>query len=187
MYHLPSHWTLKKLGNIAQIIGGVSYSSEDITTDGVRIIRGGNIQNGRILPKEDDVFLPISYANTENQIRLFDTLIVSSTGSTDALAKAATVFDKTPHTQIGAFLRIIRPLEIKYAMWISMWCTSLYFRDYLVNMARGTSINNIRTEFLLNFEIPIPPDSELNKIATFYQCIATKITLNRHINQNLEA
>lgn len=37
-----------RLGDIAEIIGGVSYSPKDICTDGIRILRGGNIQNQHI-------------------------------------------------------------------------------------------------------------------------------------------
>ena len=32
-----------KLGDIAEIITGVSYTPNDITTSGIRILRGGNI------------------------------------------------------------------------------------------------------------------------------------------------
>ena len=185
MYKLPDNWTWKKLGEIADFIGGVSYTPDDITTNGVRILRGGNIQNGVILQKSDDVFLPLSYANGENQVRKYDTVIVSSTGSIDALAKAATCFEEIPNTQIGAFLRIIRPKEEKYAMLVSAWCTSQHFRNYLISQAKGTSINNIRTDFLTNFTIPVPEEIEVEEISNLYLSIEKKLLLNRQINQNL--
>ena len=34
-----------KLGDIADIIGGVAYQPSDISNEGVRILRGGNIQS----------------------------------------------------------------------------------------------------------------------------------------------
>jgi len=186
IYTLPKKWNWKTLGDIADIIGGVSYNPNDITSSGVRIIRGGNIQNGDVRKKEDDVFLPISYANEENQIHQYDTIIVSSTGSVEALAKAATCFDEMPNTQIGAFLRIIRPKEPKYAMLVSMWCTSQHFRDYLINQAKGTSINNIRTDFLTNFKILVPSDTDIQNLSNLYLNVSQKIALNRTINQQLE-
>ena len=183
---ITDNWNWKKLGDIADIIGGVSYNPDDITPQGdIRIIRGGNIQNGIIQLKEDDIHLPISYANQDNQVYKYDTVIVSSTGSIDALAKAATCFEEIPHTQIGAFLRIIRPKEKKYAMLISAWCTSQYFHEYLINCAKGTNINNIRTEFLTNFELLVPPDNELLSMSKLYINIEKKLLLNRHINENL--
>ena len=176
-----------KLGELADFYGGVAYKPSDITNEGIRIIRGGNIQNGVILEKADDVFLPLSYANPENQIHIYDTIIVSSTGSIDALAKAATCFEEMPGTQIGAFLRIIRPKDKKNAMLISAWCTSQHFRDYMINCAKGTSINNIRTDFLENYELVVPSDENVRGLSSLYLNIERKLYLNRHINQNLEA
>ena len=37
-----------KLGDIADIIGGVAYSPEDVCSSGIRILRGGNIQSKTI-------------------------------------------------------------------------------------------------------------------------------------------
>ena len=175
-----------KLGDIAEIITGVSYTPDDITTSGIRILRGGNIQAETVLLKDDDVFLPMSYANN-NQLKKYDTIIVSSTGSVDALAKGATIFEDLPNTQIGAFLRIIRPKEEKYAMIISMWCTSPFFRQYMIKKAKGTSINNIRTDFLTDFPILIPEDNDLEHTSNLYLNLESKLLLNRQINQNLEA
>ena len=175
-----------KLGDIAEIITGVSYTPNDITTSGIRILRGGNIQAETVLLKDDDVFLPMSYANN-NQLKKYDTIIVSSTGSVDALAKGATIFEDLPNTQIGAFLRIIRPKEEKYAMIISMWCTSHFFRQYMMKKAKGTSINNIRTDFLTDFPIFFPADGDLENTSNLYLNIEKKLLLNRQINQNLEA
>lgn len=175
-----------RLGDVADIITGVSYSPSDITTEGIRILRGGNVQNGNILCKEDDVFLPLSYADKDNQIHRYDTVIVSSTGSIEALAKAATCFNNIPNTQIGAFLRIIRPKKPEYAMLVSMWCTSQHFRDYIINQAKGTSINNIRTDFLTDYKILMPQYSDLQKISNFYLSINEKISLCREMNRELE-
>ena len=47
-----------KLGEIAEIIGGVTYAPSDICEKGIRILRGGNIQSHSIVFKDDDVFLP---------------------------------------------------------------------------------------------------------------------------------
>ena len=175
-----------KLGDIAEIIPGVSYTPDDITTSGIRILRGGNIQAETVLLKDDDVFLPMSYANN-NQLKKYDTIIVSSTGSVDALAKGATIFEDLPNTQIGAFLRIIRPKEEKYAMIISMWCTSPFFRQFMIKKAKGTSINNIRTDFLTDFPIFISEDNNLEHTSKLYLNLESKLLLNRQINQNLEA
>ena len=173
-----------KLGDIADIIGGVAFQPSDICRDGIRILRGGNIQSQRIILKDDDVFLPLNYTSEENQIKIGDTILVASTGSVEVLGKAATCFNEMKNTQIGAFLRIIRPKEKHYSMLISIALSSEYFAKYIKAQARGTSINNITIGYLKNFEIYYPEN--YLSICDFYQNLENKITLNRAINDNLQ-
>ena len=174
-----------RLGDIAEIIGGVSYSPKDICTNGIRILRGGNIQNHRIEIKTDDVFLPVSYKDNVSQVYVGDTILVASTGSVEVLGKAATCFKKIDAVQIGTFLRIIRPKAEKYAMLISIALSSEYFKRYIKAQAKGTSINNITLGYLKDFEIYSP--SDFSDLSHLYANIEKKICLNRAINDNLEA
>ena len=174
-----------KLGEIADIIGGVAYRPSDICDYGIRILRGGNINSRNIMLKDDDVFLPLSYTDQENQVHFGDTILVASTGSVDVLGKAATCFEEIPFTQIGAFLRIIRPKEQCYTMLISIAVNSEYFAKYIKSQARGTSINNITINYLKEFEIYCP--TNYLPICNLYSILENKILLNRKINQNLEA
>lgn len=174
-----------KLGEVAEIIGGVSYNKADLSANGIRILRGGNIQNGEICLKEDDVYLPYTYKDNRNTILLGDTIIVASTGSVEVLGKAATTFSSLGDVQIGAFLRIIRPKEPKYTTFIAAYLQSYLFRMYIQKQAKGTSINNIRNEHLINFTLYLPDESSLMFFSTFYCALDRKITLNRCLNHNL--
>jgi len=176
-----------KLGDIAEIIGGVTYDKADLSASGIRILRGGNIQNGEVCLKEDDVFLPYCYKDDKNTVQVGDTILVASTGSVEVLGKAATTFSSLGDVQIGAFLRIIRPKEPKYAAIISAYLQSTLFRKYIQKQAKGTSINNIRNEHLANFTLYIPFDNNLVLFSSFYCNLDRKIALNRSINHNLEA
>ena len=174
-----------QLGEIADVIGGVNFEPTDIEPNGIRILRGGNIQNHTISIKEDDVFLPAQYQDVTNQVQVGDTIIVASTGSVEVLGKAATCFDEIPKTQIGAFLRLLRPKEPQFAMLISIAVNSEHFRKYIRAQAKGTSINNINLGHLKSYEFEAP--AKLESISTFYYNIETKMALNRAINHNLEA
>ena len=176
-----------RLGEIAEVIGGVTFNKADIATSGIRILRGGNIQNGEICLKEDDVYLPHIYKDNKNTILEGDTILVASTGSVEVLGKAATAFSSLGEVQIGAFLRIIRPKKTKYAALISAHLQSSRFREYIQKQAKGTSINNIRNEYLINFLLYVPNEDSLVDFSAFYHTIHRKIALNRAINHNLEA
>ncbi len=174
-----------KLGELVDVISGVTYSPNDLSPNGIRILRGGNIQSNGIEIKSNDVFLPASYKNTSNQIRIGDTILVASTGSDKVLGKAATCFKEIPNTQIGAFLRIIRAKQPKYAMLVSIALMSSSFTKYITSQVKGTNINNINTNHLKMFEIAFPSEESLENISSLYYVIQQKIEINKAINHNL--
>lgn len=186
-FRLPKGWDFVSLYDLVDVIGGVSYAPEDITTSGVRIIRGGNIQGNLVELREDDVFLPEVYKNGDNTLHKGDVILVASTGSVEALGRTATVWDDMENVQIGAFLRILRPKFPKYAALISAWLSSEHYFRYIRLVAKGTSINNISLSHIKGFKIPIPTDDILLTFTAFYNAVAKKININRAIINNLEA
>ena len=174
------------LCSIADVVSGVSYSPKDISSSGIRILRGGNIQNEAIILKQDDVFLVDSYSDESNSVREGDTVVVASTGSTDALGKAATSWTDLPDAQIGAFLRIVRPKERKWAATVSAWLTQPIFSRYIVNRAKGTGINNIKREYLLDYPIYVHDEKDLIKFSRLYEGVDRLIELSRKRIENLE-
>lgn len=187
-YILPQGWRYIKLKQIADVIAGVSFKPDDVTQKGIRILRSGNIQNGYIEPKSDDVYLNDSYYNINNTVRYLDNCITSSTGSIEVLGKCGTIFEKMENTQIGAFLRIVRSRSKEDALYLSLILHTPYYYQYIRQFAKnGTSINNIKNEHLENFEFPFPADIEKERISKLYYDIEKKIVLNTRMNAELEA
>ena len=186
-FELPLGWKYKSLFDLVNVIGGVSYSPSDMATKGIRIIRGGNIQDNIVILKDDDVYLPIEYKCEENSLRKGDIVLVASTGSVEALGRTATIWQDMDNVQIGAFLRILRPKEEKYAEFLSATLSSSYYLNYIKTVAKGTSINNISLSHIQGFYIPVPSDEEIQNFSHLYSTIAKKINLNRSINRDLEA
>lgn len=106
---IPQNWSFVRLKELAKVVSGVSYDKRDICSDGIRIIRGGNISNLSIELLSDDVFLPQKYYDSEKEVKAEDIVIVASTGSKIAIGRPAFADKNLPQTQIGAFLRIVRP------------------------------------------------------------------------------
>ena len=160
---LPKGWAWCRLGEVANIISGVSYNKKDISNNGIRILRGGNIQNSKVLILEDDIFISENYKNETNSVKIGDIVIVASTGSNLLIGKAGFIKKDLDNTQIGAFLRIIRPIS-DICSFLQLIFISDFYRTYIRDLAKGTNINNIKNEYLTEFIIPLPPLAEQHRI-----------------------
>ncbi len=165
-FHLPNTWKWMKLGDLVEVIAGTSYKKSDIVSEseGVRIIRGGNLSSDfNVLLKSDDVFVSKVLLDREKEVRESDIVIVASTGSKDVIGRPA-VYEGNEAIQIGAFLRIVRPKDESYAKYLRVIFRSNYYRDHIRRCAKGTNINNIRKEYITSLEIPVPPKNEQSYI-----------------------
>lgn len=163
-FDIPSSWEWTKLGDLVSVIGGTSYKSNETSKTGVRILRGGNIQKSEVLYFDNDVFLPVSFLDVEKTIKNGDVLIVASTGSKAVIGKPGFVFEDDENTQIGAFLRIVRPKYLSLVPYIRTIFDSEYYRSHIRNQVQGMNINNVKNEHITEFIVPIPPLAEQARI-----------------------
>ena len=163
-FEIPESWKWVRLGMAINVIGGVSYKKNAVTNSGIRILRGGNINNMKVTPKDDDVYLPEVYYDSEKQVIEGDIVIVASTGSKTVIGKAGYIDCKLPKTMIGAFLRICRPVESELSKYFRIIFDSAYYRKHIRNLAQGTNINNIKERYITELVCPLPPISEQKRI-----------------------
>jgi len=163
-FEIPESWKWVRLGALLRVISGVSYDKNDVSTFGLRIIRGGNIQQMKVLIEEDDVFLPEHYRDEDKTIREGDILIVASTGSKTVIGKAGYVDRLISDTMIGAFLRICRPYSIHSVGFLRCLFDSEFYRKHIRELSQGTNINNVKESYITEFAIPLPPLAEQKRI-----------------------
>ena len=161
---IPDSWSWVRVSSIAKLISGTSYNKGDVTAKGIRILRGSNIVNFSVEFKDDDVFLPSNYFDREKNISDGDIVIVGSTGSFTAIGRPAFIHETHLYTQIGAFLRIVRSFSGLTNLWLSQIFKSQYYRSCISDRVKGTSINNIKAEYILNMLVPLPPYNEQRRI-----------------------
>ena len=168
---LPDGWEKVRLGDICRLISGTSYSKNDVKPDGIRILRGGNIQYGKVLLLDNDVYISTSLRNKECSLMKGDIIIVASTGSFDLIGKAGYIEQDIPNAQIGAFLRIVRPIDSSISQYLRLIFESTLYRSHIQDLAKGTNINNIKASYITDFCIPLPPMGERKKICNIVKII----------------
>lgn len=163
---IPAGWVLVRLGDIVEIISGTSFQKTDIsaTGTGLKILRGGNIQNGHIVLCDDDIHISDQLVNERANVKKGDIVIVASTGSSELIGKAALSNQDYPRTQIGAFLRIIRPLSVEISDYLGIIFQSEVYKKHIREVAKGTNINNIKASYITDFIVPMPPLDEQKRI-----------------------
>lgn len=163
----PDSWEVVKMSELVNIISGVSYAKAGVSVSGIKVIRGGNIQDGEIIECDDDVYIDSSYADLTNNITKGDLVLVASTGSQTLIGKTGFATRDYKNTQIGAFLRILRPRDIRCAEFLNLIFQSYYYRQYIRSLAKGTNINNVKNSYIEDFVIGLPPLQEQNRIVAF--------------------
>ncbi|MDL0110109.1 restriction endonuclease subunit S, partial [Campylobacter felis] len=178
-FEIPNTWAWVKLGDICEIVSGTSYSKDDLSDEGIRILRGGNInkntQNLDLL--SNDVIVKEKLLNEEKSIQQGD-IVITGTNDISNIAKCAFANAHLKNTQIGAFLRIIRIAKEQNAKYIFYIVASGFYEKYIQSCVSGTvsSLLNIKNEYIENFLIPLPPLCEQEHIV---QILDTLFTLKK--------
>lgn len=163
-FPIPNSWKWERLGALLRVISGISYEKSDVSTSGLRILRGGNIQNTGIILDHSDVFLPPAYKDDDKIVRKGDVIVVASTGSETAIGRAGYAEKDYESTMIGAFLRICRPIEPSISMYIRAIFMSDYYLHHIRHESKGTNINNVKEKYITHFVVPMPPLAEQHRI-----------------------
>lgn len=162
---IPEHWDVKKLKYEAKIQGGFAFKSEEFVDNGKPVIRIGDVsQTINLIECRKTIETNIS---EEYLVRKFDTLIALS-GAT--VGKMCYI-----NQDIDAYInqRVARVNNgTKFLHYI---LTSKFFVDQIILAAGGSAQENISTNTIGNFYIPIPPLSEQTAIANYLDDKTSKI------------
>lgn len=157
--NLPSGWKVVRLGEIGKVINGLTYSPDNVSNNGLLVLRSSNINNNSIVLNNDDVY--VKGISKFNKTLENDILICVRNGSKNLIGKSALITEKYKDLAFGAFMAIFRS---NYNLFlIHIFKTNTFFKQ--VKNDLGATINSINNGNLLNFKIPLPPLDEQEKIA----------------------
>ncbi|HIF9058796.1 TPA: restriction endonuclease subunit S [Photobacterium damselae] len=160
-------WPKEKLSKVATIIRGVTFSKADgiehAEEGRVPVIRAGSIQK-RLLINSGQIWVPKEKVKDHQYIKQNDILMCTSSGSADLVGKCAKS-DADYFVSFGAFCAGIRPDLTKISpSYLYHFLCSPKFKNWTKNSS-GANIKNIRASELADFEIPLPPLKEQQRIA----------------------
>jgi restriction endonuclease S subunit len=161
-------WEEKKLGEIGEIVSGLTYSPDDVVDEGgVLVLRSSNI-NERRLAFDNNVFVQTEKYNPVNEN---DILICVRNGSKNLIGKNALIKKENAGLAFGAFMTVYRS---PYNRFLFHWFdTEEYKKKVGANL--GATINSINGSDLKKFKVPFPNVNEQEKIANFLCALDDKI------------
>jgi len=154
---IPVDWDVKKLGDLGEVINGLTYSPKDINEEGTLVLRSSNIKD-RELAFLDNVYV---LSEKYNPVKKDDILICVRNGSKSLIGKNALITVEAEGLAFGAFMAVYRSDYNKYLYHI--FATDLYQKEIHKNL--GATINSINGSDLKLFKIALPPLPEQQKIA----------------------
>ena len=176
--NLPSGWQVVRLGEIGKVINGLTYSPDNVSNNGLLVLRSSNINNNSIVLNNDDVY--VKGISKFNKTLENDILICVRNGSKNLIGKNALITGKYKDLAFGAFMAIFRS---NYNLFlIHIFKTNTFFKQ--VKNDLGATINSINNSNLLNFKIPLPPLDEQEKIAEILSTWDEAINLTINLIEN---
>jgi type I restriction enzyme S subunit len=171
---LPDGWEDATLGDLGEVIRGVSYKKEqarDRPGSGLLpLLRATNI--GAELSFDDLVFVPQELVRPHQRLQQNDIVIAASSGSSSVVGKAAQLRDEWDGT-FGAFCAVFRPNELVDPRYVALFMASPAYRARVSALAVGVNINNLKHHHILETPVPLPPTIEQQRIVASAESLLT--------------
>ncbi|SMO44888.1 restriction endonuclease subunit S [Melghirimyces algeriensis] len=178
-YEVPENWVWVRLGSVVEALRGVTYKKNQVTNSGEEnvclVLRGGNIQDGKIFKFEDDVYVPFDLIKENQCLQKGDIIIVTSTGSKKVIGKSAQCLSDEANVSFGAFLTLIRPKNQNNRRYFGYYFQSDLYKKSVATISKGVNINNLKATELMNFPFPLPPLPEQKRIVNRVESLLGKI------------
>ena len=162
-----------KLKDACKILNGFAFKSGKYVDSGIRIIRIANVQKGYV---EDEK--PAFYPNSEeSSIRDYmlkeNDLLLSLTGNVGRVALLDKKWLPAALNQRVACLRIKDDRIIKDYLYFAL--LSDKFENDCIKSSKGIAQKNMSTEWLKDYEIPLPSEQKQREIVSSLKQLSTII------------
>ena len=159
---LPSGWASLRVGDICQLKNGYAFKSGLYANHGVRIIRIANVQDGYIEDNSPQYYTPEAMKGLEGFLLSEGDLLMSLTGNVGRVCFITNAFLPAALNQRVACIRNNNlPINIEYLYYFFQ---SEEFMSDCKKSGKGVAQQNISTEWLKDYTLPVPPLQEQERI-----------------------
>ena len=171
-FEVPEGWEYVRLGELVYNQTGLSYGKGDLekkVSNPIRVLRGGNIQNGSWCIKGDDVMIAPEFVKKPNLSLQKNTFITPAVTSLEHLGKTALIVEDHNDIVAGGFVLYLIPYyrqEDTYIKYLSYFFQTLFYNKFCKSIANksGQAFWNLSRQKLMELTIPLPPLSEQKRI-----------------------
>jgi len=161
-------WEIKRLEDVVEFQRGLTYSKKDEVdfSDNI-VLRSNNVD----LFKNELDFTELKYINPaievqeSKKVKKGSLLICTANGSKSHLGKVALIDDDYNYA-FGGFMGQITPKHQLDSKFLFYLMTSDNYKKFIHELSDGANINNLKFSDLGQFEIPLPPLPEQQRIVS---------------------
>ena len=155
-----SIYPLTYLGEICELVRGVTYNKKDeVEEGGHRVLRANNIEKGTStldLSEIKQVSASLAFSD-KKKLKKNDIFICLASGSKGHIGKVAFIPDDINY-YFGGFMGAIRvQAALIDPTYLFQQLRQSRFNDFLREQIAGANINNLGAKLLYRFQIPLPP------------------------------
>lgn len=167
---IPKEWECDYLSSKVQVQGGYAFKSKDFQTEGVQLIRIGNLYNNQLSLNRDPIFLPKEFLKTLPQFILNKgDIILSMTGTA---GKRDYGFAVQINIEEKVFLnqRVCKFLFQEAKIDKDFLLNVLHSEFYLTKLyesVTGTKQANLNSDNILEIYVPFPIIDEQKRISNY--------------------
>ena len=153
-------WPLVALGDICELVRGVTYSKGDeVAEGGCQVLRANNISKDTAaldLSEIKRVSDSVGFSD-DKKLRANDIFICMASGSKEHIGKVAFISGDTDY-YFGGFMGAVRvkPERVEPG-YLFQQLRHSHFNDFLREQIAGANINNLNAKLFYRYEIPLPP------------------------------
>lgn len=187
---LPDGWCWVALEELGIHKSGVAYKSKEFVSEGIQVVKLGNLYQGRFDLLRDPSFLPENHPDIEiGRIEPKD-LLISQTGTRHKRDYGHFVIipDSAPSLVLNQRVLCVNIVEIKLVNWVLYSSRlNLYQKHFFSHETGGVNQGNVGIEGVMRGPIPIAPLPEMLRIASILESTEKKIRkIEKRINLNFE-